>query len=179
MNTPYRPTIAPNVHIAPGAVVVGRVTLARQVNIWYNAVLRGDVEEITVGANTNIQDGVIGHVVSNQFGLHIGANVTVGHGAILHGCTIGNNCLVGMGSTVLDGAVMASGAMLAAGSLLTPGKNIPTGELWGGRPARFMRLLTPEEHEHITQSALDYVKLAQQYAAEQFTQVASRTMLVS
>lgn len=177
--TTYKPSIAREVFIAPGAVVVGRVKLGEYANIWYNAVLRGDVEEITVGTNTNIQDGVIGHVVSNQFGLHIGANVTVGHAAILHGCAIGDNSLIGMGSTVLDGAVVESGAMLAAGSLLTPGKTLPTGELWGGRPARFMRLLSPEEHTNISDSATHYVQLAKQYKKGMFTQVPATSMLFS
>ena len=151
------PTVHPNVRIAKGAVVRGRVTLDENVSIWYNAVLRGDVDAIEVGADTNVQDGCIVH---EDFGcpVHIGCRVTVGHGAILHGCTIGDDTLVGMGAIVLNGARIGAGCIVGAGALVTQGAVVPDGSVVLGSPARVVRQVTAEELEHNRAYARLYVE---------------------
>lgn len=158
------PRIAQNVFIAPSAVVVGDVTLAEHVNIWYNATLRGDVEKITVGARTNIQDNAVCHVTTNTHPLIIGSDVTIGHSAILHGCTIKDFALVGMGAKVLDGAIVEERAFVAAGALVSPGKVVTSGWLWAGVPAKPIRKITPEEDAYLSRSAKHYVEVAQNHA---------------
>lgn len=155
-DTAPSPAIHPTVRIAEGAVVRGRVTLGENVNIWYNAVLRGDVDAIEVGADTNVQDGCIVH---EDFGcpVHIGCRVTVGHGAILHGCTIGDDTLVGMGAIVLNGATVGTGCIVGAGALVTQGTVVPDGSVALGSPARVMRQVTAEELEHNRANAQLYV----------------------
>ncbi len=155
-DTAPSPAIHPTVRIAEGAVVRGRVTLGENVNIWYNAVLRGDVDAIEVGADTNIQDGCIVH---EDFGrpVHIGCRVTVGHGAILHGCTIGDDTLVGMGAIVLNGATVGTGCIVGAGALVTQGTVVPDGSVALGSPARVVRQVTAEELEHSRANARLYV----------------------
>lgn len=150
------PTIHPTARIAEGAVVRGRVTLGENVNIWYNAVLRGDVDAIEVGTDTNIQDGCIVH---EDFGcpVHIGCRVTVGHGAILHGCTVGDDTLVGMGAIVLNGARIGAGCIVGAGALVTQGTVVPDGSVVLGSPARVARQVTAEELEHNRANAQLYV----------------------
>lgn len=154
------PAIAPDAFIAPGAVVVGDVVIGAQSGIWFGCVLRGDVNPIRVGARTNIQDGTVVHVDSVEFSAVIGDDVTIGHAAIIHGCTIGDGAFIGMGSTLLNGAEVAPGAVLAAGSLLTQGKHIGPGELWRGNPAKFWRLLEPGEAARFAANAPHYVELA-------------------
>ena len=151
------PKIHESVFIAETAAIIGDVEIGANASIWYGVVIRGDMNYIRVGANTNIQDGTVIHVDSE--GSHstgrptlIGDNVTVGHRALLHACVLEDNCFVGMGSTLLDGAVVESGAMVAAGALVTPGKRVLKGQLWGGAPARFMRDLRDQELE-----AFEYV----------------------
>lgn len=156
----HRPTLAPDVFIAPGAQVVGRVTIGPESSVWYNCVLRGDVHEITVGARSNIQDGTVVHVTGGRFGSHIGDDVLIGHLCMIHGCTIEDGAFVGMKATVLDGCVIEKGAMLAAGALLTPGKRIPSGELWAGAPARYMRDLDEAQVAANRRGAEGYRQLA-------------------
>lgn len=163
---PYKnmqPKIGQNVWIAPGSWVVGDVEIADDVGIWFNCVLRGDVNNITIGARTNIQDGTVIHVSSTLQGTYIGSDVTVGHAALLHACTIEDAAFIGMQACVMDGAYVESGAMVAAGALVTPGKRIPSGQLWAGSPAKFMRELTEEERSYIPYSAKHYVDLAREY----------------
>lgn len=153
------PKIDETAFIAESADVVGQVNIERNANIWYGTVLRADDNYITVGENTNIQDGSIVHI-SEKFPTIIGKNVTVGHKSIIHGCEIGDNTLIGMGSIVLDGAKVGEFTLLGAGSLVPPGKEIPSGVLAMGSPAKVIRELSDEEKENLTNSALKYVKLA-------------------
>lgn len=155
------PKIDAGAVVLAGARVVGEVTLAEEVSVWYNAVLRGDDAPIVVGRGSNIQDGCIVHVDRGRPAV-IGAEVTVGHGCILHGCTIGDRCLVGMGSILLNGAVMEEGSMLGAGSLVTEGTVIPAGMLAFGRPARPVRPLTGEERGHLPEAARRYAAAARE-----------------
>ena len=142
-------------YIAAGAVVTGDVELGTDVSIWHNAVLRGDSGKITVGERTNIQDGCILHEETT-----IGADCTVGHGAILHGCTIGNGCLIGMGAIVLTGAVLGDGCLVGAGALVTGKTNAPAGSVLLGSPAKITKELTPEQMLQQKEDAMHYVELA-------------------
>lgn len=165
---PYR-GVRPDIHatafVAPGAAVMGDVVIGEDSNIWFGCVLRGDVDMIRVGKRSNIQDGTVVHL-SRGTPTIIGDDVTVGHGAILHGCILEDRSFIGMGSTLLDGAVVESGAMLGAGALLTQGKRVPSGQLWGGSPARYLRDLRPEEIENFAPHAWKYVELSREYIAE-------------
>ena len=154
-----QPTIDPEAFIAEGAVVRGDVRIERNASIWYNAVLRGDVDSIAVGEGSNIQDGCVVHV-DRGCPVRIGRNVTVGHGAIVHGCTIGDGTLIGMGAIILNGAVIGEGCIVGAGALVTQGKHIPAGTLVVGSPARTARADTPEEREHNLANAQLYVEEA-------------------
>ena len=137
----------PNMHtsakIAPGAVVVGDVTLSRGVNVWYGTVIRGDVDTVFIGENTNVQDGCVLHV-SHSCPLKIGNNVSIGHGAIVHGCTVGDNTLIGMGAIVMDKAVIGKNCIVAAGALVVGGTVVPDGSMVMGSPAKIKRQTTPE-----------------------------------
>nr|GMD51926.1 gamma carbonic anhydrase 1, mitochondrial-like [Ipomoea batatas] len=165
----------PSVHreafVAPSASIIGDVKVGRHSSIWYGCVLRGDVNSVSIGTGTNIQDNSLVHVAkSNLTGkvlpTIIGNNVTVGHSAVLHGCTVEDEAFVGMGATLLDGVVVEKNAMIAAGALVRQNTRIPCGEVWGGIPAKFLRKLTEEEISFISQSALNYSNLAQGHAAE-------------
>jgi len=159
---PYKdiyPDIHDNTFIAPNTSIIGRVTVGEGTNIWYGATLRGDVQSITIGQDTNIQDGTVIHLTTGGQGTHIGDRVTVGHQALLHDCTIHDEAYVGMQSLVMDKAVIESRAFLAAGSLVPPGKRIPSGELWGGRPAKYMRDLTDDDYKTIQWSWKHYREL--------------------
>ena len=153
------PRIAPTAHVAPGAVVLGDVTLKGHASIWYNAVVRGDVERIEIGAGTNIQDCAVIHADSG-FPAVIGSGVTVGHGAIVHGCQIGDGTLIGMGAIILNGAKIGRGCIIRAGALVTQGAVIPDGMLALGSPARARRPLTQEEIKANADSARHYVALS-------------------
>ena len=157
------PTIDSSAFVATGAAVVGDVTLGPDSSVWYGCVLRGDDHWIRVGAGSNIQDGTVVHVSLDSHPARIGDRVTVGHGARLHGCTIGDDSLVGIGAIVLDGAELEPGSMLAAGAMLTPGKRVPSGELWAGSPARKLRDLTQDDLDFIRWDAEHYIKLARSY----------------
>ncbi|WP_353199650.1 gamma carbonic anhydrase family protein [Sandarakinorhabdus sp.] len=159
----HTPQLADDVFVAPGAQIIGRVTIGAGSSVWFNCVLRGDVGAITVGARTNIQDGSIVHVTGGRYDTLIGDDVLIGHGCIIHGCTIMDHGFVGMGAVVLDGAVVEPDAMLAAGALLTPGKHVASGELWAGRPAKLLRMLSAEEIARNRAGAAGYARLAQVY----------------
>jgi len=148
--------------VAPGARLVGRVVLERGASVWFNAVLRGDNEPIVVGAGSNVQDGCVCHT-DLGFPLTIGADCTIGHMAILHGCTIGEGSLIGMGATLLNGAVIGRGTLVGAGALVTEGKVFPDGVLLVGRPAKVVRALTEEETAGLLRSAANYRANAARY----------------
>lgn len=157
------PKIEDSTFIAENAVVIGDVEIGEESSVWYNCVLRGDVNDIKIGKRTNIQDGTVIHVSSTTQGTYIGDDVTIGHCALLHACTIGNRAFIGMQACVMDDAIVEDEAMVAAGALVTPGKRIPSRQLWSGRPAKYMRDLTPEEIEFLQFSADRYVKLSREY----------------
>lgn len=165
----FKPVLGARVFIDPSAVVIGKVTLGDDVSIWPTTVVRGDVHSISIGARTNVQDGSILHVTHDGEyapggkALVVGTDVTVGHRAILHACTIGNFCLVGMGSIVLDGAVLEDYVMVGAGSVVAPGKRLESRGLYVGSPARRVRDLTPRELSFLPYSAANYVKLKDDY----------------
>jgi len=159
------PVISPKAFIAPGAAVVGDVHIGEDTGIWYGVSMRGDVNIIRIGSRTNIQDGTVIHVTRKTGPTHIGNNVTVGHSALLHACTIEDNSFIGMRATLMDGVVVESGGWVAAGALVTPGKRIPKGEIWAGNPAKFFRKLTQEEIDFIPVSANNYVLHAREYLA--------------
>ncbi len=158
-----------DVYLAASATVLGHVTLGDNVSVWPQAVIRGDVNTIRIGARTNIQDGCILHVthdgphIPGGYALDIGEDVTLGHGAILHGCRIGARCLVGIHATLLDGVVLEEEVLLGAGALVTPGKRLVSGFLYYGQPARQVRALSVQERESLAYSAQHYVKLARRY----------------
>lgn len=164
-----RPKLGANVYVDPAATVIGDVELGDDVSVWPGAVLRGDVERIRVGARTNVQDGAVLHVTHD--GPYtpggrpciVGADVTIGHGAVIHACTIEDCCLIGMHATVLDGAVVKRHAFIGAGALIAPGKVVGEGELWVGNPARCMRKLGDTEIEALRYSARHYVELKNDY----------------
>ncbi|KAL2236298.1 gamma carbonic anhydrase 1, mitochondrial [Sesamum indicum] len=165
------PVVDKDAFVAPSASIVGDVHVGRGSSIWYGCVLRGDVNSISIGSGTNIQDNSLVHVAkSNLSGkvlpILIGDNVTVGHSAVLHGCTVEDESFVGMGATLLDGVVVEKHAMVAAGALVRQNTRIPAGEVWGGNPARFLRKLTEDEIAFISQSAINYANLAQVHASE-------------
>ena len=157
------PEIDETAFIAGSAVVSGAVRIGADCSIWHNVTLRGDANYITIGAGTNIQDNSCVHIDSARYPTIIGENVTIGHSAIIHACTLQDNSFVGMGAIVMDGAVVESGAMVAAGAMVTPGKIVPSGELWAGRPAKKMRELSPDEVKEITISATRYVEFGRAY----------------
>ena len=158
------PRIHPGAWVAPNAVVLGDVEIGEGASVWYGCVLRGDTNFIRVGPRSNIQDGTIVHVNAGREPAIIGADVTVGHAAIIHACTLEDGAFVGMGATVLDGAVVEGGGVLAACGVLPPGKRIPAGELWMGNPARLSRVLSPEARAQFTRTAPHYVALARRHA---------------
>lgn len=158
------PKIGKDVFIAPTAAVIGDVHLGDRSNVWFATVLRGDDHYIRVGEDTNIQDGTIVHVTLELHPTVIGARVTIGHSATLHGCTIHDDAMIGMGATVLDGAVVESGAVVAAGAVVSPGKHVKSGELWAGVPARPVREVRDAERKFIAENAPHYHrKLALEY----------------
>jgi carbonic anhydrase/acetyltransferase-like protein (isoleucine patch superfamily) len=157
------PQVHPTSFIAPTAILIGDVTVGEGASVWFHCVLRGDTNHIRIGARSNIQDGTIIHVNAGSFPTLIGDDVTVGHAAIVHACTLHNHAFVGMGATVLDGAVIEEGGMLAAGALLTPGKRIGPNELWQGSPARLNRVMSAEERAKFDRTAVHYTELAMRY----------------
>lgn len=164
-----QPDIDTTTFVDDTALVLGDVQIGKNSSIWPFTVIRGDVNAIQIGNNTNIQDNSVLHVTHDGpynpggFALKIGNNVTVGHRVILHGCQVGDSCLIGMGATVMDGAVIEANTLLGAGSLVTPNKHLESGYLWMGSPVRKVRKLSDEEIESIEYSAANYVKLKNQH----------------
>ena len=154
-----KPQIGKDVYVAESARVMGKIFIGNQSSIWPNAVLRADIESIAIGKYSNLQDGVLVHV---NWGLPviIGDYVTVGHGAIIHGCRVASNCLIGMGAIILDGAKIGKNSLIGAGSLVPEGKKIPEGSLVLGVPGRVVRKLGPKEIKKIKDSALEYLDFA-------------------
>lgn len=173
--TPYRAiayrSAAPKVHesafIAQGAVLAGDIEVGEDSSVWYGCVIRGDVNTVRIGKRSNVQDGTVIHVSSFGFGTVIGDDVTIGHMALLHACTVEDGAFVGMKACVMDGAVIEKGAMVAAGAMVTGGKRVPAGQVWAGSPAKYLRDVTPKDIELITWSAPHYVKLAHEYKKQQ------------
>ena len=163
------PILGTGAYVDPDAVLIGDVELGEDASLWPCAVARGDVHHIRIGARSNIQDGAILHVTHDGpytpggQPLLIGADVTVGHGAILHACTIEDTCLIGMHATVLDGARVGRHSMIGAGALVSPGKIVGEGELWLGNPARCVRKLSAKEIEMLEYSSQHYVRLKNRY----------------
>lgn len=162
---PYQmhlPTVDPTVFIAPNATLIGHLTISKQSSIWYNAVLRADLNSITIGEQSNIQEGVCIHV-SKEHSTLIKNRVTIGHGAILHGCTVEDDVLIGMGAIILDGAIIQKGALIGAGCVVPPNKTVPANHLALGNPMKIVRSLTELELQHNIENALLYVNLAKEY----------------
>ncbi len=167
------PQIDPSVFVADNAVVIGDVVVGKGSSIWYGCVVRGDVNRITIGEGTNIQDGTVIHVNHDPAGDYqetgggmptwIGSHITVGHQALLHACRLEDGCFIGMRAVVMDDAVIEAGAMVAAGALVTPRKRVPAGQLWAGSPAKYLRDLTPEEIKMMHYSPRQYAELAASY----------------
>lgn len=169
MILPYagvHPRIGQRVFVAPGAHVIGDVHLGDEVSIWFGAVIRGDVFHIRIGARSNIQDNSVVHVTTGRHATIIGADVVVGHRAVLHGCTVEDGALIGMGSIVMDRVVVGAGAVVAAGALVTEGTVIPPGMLAMGSPAKVKRPTNDQERAFLTYAPGHYAELAAQYAAQ-------------
>lgn len=159
----HYPNIHPTAWIAPGAVVIGDTEIGAESSVWFGAIVRGDVNRIRVGCRVNLQDGVICHVNVGDAALIIEDDVTVGHAAVLHGCTLERGCLVGIGARVLDHAVIGSFSLVAAGSVVREGARIPSGELWAGIPAVKKRDLSEAEKQELLHSAAHYAEYRLQY----------------
>lgn len=168
----HSPLLGERVFIDPSAVVLGQVALGDDVSVWPHVAIRGDMHHISIGARTSVQDGSVLHITHagpfNPEGwpLHIGCDVTIGHRAVLHGCSIGHRVLIGMSATVMDGVVIEDEVVVAAGALVTPGKLLRSSFLYAGSPAREVRRLSDKELAYFTYSANNYVKLKDQHVAE-------------
>ncbi|ANK82889.1 MAG: gamma carbonic anhydrase family protein [Rhizobiales bacterium NRL2] len=167
---PYRgtwPEIADDVFLAPGSQVIGDVKIGARSSIWFNCVLRGDVNHIRIGQRTNLQDGTVVHVNGGGSPTIIGDDVLVGHKVMLHGCELQDRSFVGMNSIILDGCVIESGGMVAAGAFVTPNKIVRKGELWAGWPAKCLREITDGDRKLMERGAPHYAELAAEYRALQ------------
>lgn len=163
-----QPVIHPSAFIAPNATLLGDVTIGEDASVWYNTVLRGDINRIAVGRGSNIQDGSVLHL-SAEYGCLIGAYVTVGHMAMLHACTIGDECLIGMGAIILDGAEIGERSIIGAGALVTQERKIPPGSMVLGSPAKVVRSLSLEEQSGLREWAERYVRIIPHYHALGFS----------
>jgi carbonic anhydrase/acetyltransferase-like protein (isoleucine patch superfamily) len=152
----FSPKFGENCFLAENATVVGEVQMGKNCTVWFNAVVRGDVHSITIGDNTNIQDGAIIHGTYQKANTIIGSNVSIAHNAIVHGCTIGDNVLIGMGAIVMDGAVIGSHSVIAAGAVILPGTNVEENSMYAGMPARRIKDISPEMKEVIERTAKNY-----------------------
>ena len=159
------PKLGHGVFMVDSAEVIGDVTIGDQSSLWFNVVVRGDVNFVRIGERTNIQDGTVIHVTHKKFPTIIGNDVTVGHNAILHGCRIGDRCLIGMGAVIMDGVEIGADVLIAAGALVTPGTCIPPGSLFSGSPAKFKRVLSSEEIQNLKQAADNYLNYVKDYQA--------------
>jgi carbonic anhydrase/acetyltransferase-like protein (isoleucine patch superfamily) len=166
------PQLGERVYIDPASVVIGDVVLGDNCSVWPMTVIRGDMHRIRIGARTSVQDGSVLHITHasdfspDGFPLTIGDDVTIGHKAILHGCTLGSRILVGMGAIVMDGAVVEDEVIIAAGAVVTPGKHLESGYVYAGNPAKAMRPLKDKERAFFPYTAGNYVKLKDRFLAE-------------
>jgi carbonic anhydrase/acetyltransferase-like protein (isoleucine patch superfamily) len=160
------PTIAPSAYIDPSAQVIGDVVIGDESSVWPNATIRGDVNWIRIGIQTNVQDNSVLHVDSGGFPLTLGNRVTVGHSVVLHGCTVEEGCVIGIGAVVLNGARIGAGSVIAAGALVPEGAEIPAGSMVMGVPGKVRREVTDDEKERFRLNAEHYVELAAQYREE-------------
>jgi carbonic anhydrase/acetyltransferase-like protein (isoleucine patch superfamily) len=157
------PRFGADVFVAPNAVVIGKVEIGDRTSVWFNCVIRGDGHFIRIGRETNVQDGTIIHIAADRFPTLIGDRVTIGHGAIIHACTVEDDSMIGIGAVVLDGSVVERGAIVAAGAVVPPGKRVPKGEMWAGSPAQFKRPVKATETEFIAWNARNYCELGAKY----------------
>jgi carbonic anhydrase/acetyltransferase-like protein (isoleucine patch superfamily) len=157
------PTIPKSCYVDESSQIIGDVVLGEHASIWMNAVLRGDVNSICVGAHSNVQDCTVLHGMKQQYGVWVGAYVTVGHSAVLHGCTVEDKCLIGMGSIVLNGAIIGAGSIIAAGTLIPEKTVVEPGSLWLGSPGKFRRKLDDADHEMIMRYARNYLGYKDEY----------------
>ena len=160
------PKIPPSCFVDPSAQIIGDVELGEHASVWMNAVLRGDVHSIRIGAHSNIQDCSVLHGMKQQYGVTLGEYVTVGHSVTLHGCTIEDRCLIGMGSIILNGAVIGAGSIIAAGTLIPERTIVEPGSLWMGSPGKFRRKLDEKDQETIMRYARNYLEYKETYLGE-------------
>lgn len=157
----FTPKFGRNCFLADGAIVVGDVTMGDNCTVWFNAVVRGDVHSITIGDNTNIQDGAVLHCTYERAKLVIGSNVSIAHNAVVHGCTVEDNVLIGIGAIIMDHAVIGKNSVIAAGAVVLPGTVVEPGSVYAGVPARRVKEVTPELLETIARTARNYPMYAQ------------------
>jgi carbonic anhydrase/acetyltransferase-like protein (isoleucine patch superfamily) len=162
------PRIHPSVFIAQTATIIGNTEIGEESGIWYGCVVRGDVNEIRIGKRTNIQDLTMIHCAELGQGTYLGDDVTVGHSAVLHACSVEDNAFIGIQACVMDDCIVESGAMVAAGALVTPGKIVPANEVWAGSPAKKLRDINDKDLAFFDINRQRYVRLAKQYRAEQY-----------
>lgn len=162
------PRISPDAFVAHTAVVIGDVEIGAGSSLWYNCVVRGDMNEVRIGRNVNIQDGTVIHVDSRTYGTYIHDNVTIGHMALIHACVLQKGSMVGMRATVMDGAVVEEGALVAAGALVPPGKRIGAGEVWAGAPARKLRRIADRDRDMLEYIWPSYRDLGEEYRGAGF-----------
>jgi len=160
------PTVDPTAYIQSTARVVGDVVIGAQSSLWFQVVVRGDVNSVRIGARSNVQDLTVIHVTRDRYPTQIGDDVTIGHRAVVHGCTVGNRSLIGIGAIVMDGVVIEDDCLIGAGSLVTPRTHIPSSHLAMGQPAKPVRELRPDELEYLKRSAANYVEYAVRYRAD-------------
>ena len=156
------PEVDKSVFIAPNATLIGRVKVGKGASIWFNTILRGDINSIEVGNDSNIQDNCVLHVTLER-AVKVEERVTVGHGVILHGCTVKSDCLIGMGSVLLDGVVINEGCLIAAGAVVSPGTNVPANSLVMGVPGKVVRKLEPQERQRMQTNWKSYVEYSREY----------------
>jgi carbonic anhydrase/acetyltransferase-like protein (isoleucine patch superfamily) len=169
MIRPYKgtsPTIPASCYVDPSAQILGDVVLGEHASVWMNAVLRGDVHSIRVGAHSNVQDCSVLHGMKEQYGVSVGEYVTVGHSVTLHGCVVEDRCLIGMGSIILNGARIGAGSIIAAGTLIPEKTIVEPGTLWMGSPGKFRRTLNEKDQQSILRYARNYLGYKESYIAE-------------
>jgi gamma-carbonic anhydrase len=174
---PYKniyPKLEEDVFIAPNAWIIGDVVIGKRSSVWFNSVVRGDEHYIRIGSETNVQDSAVLHGTPVEFPLEIGDRVTIGHGAIVHGCIIEDECMIGMGAIVMDGARIGKGSLVAAGSLVTQGLMAPPGSLVMGSPAKVIKMLTEAEQKRMLRSVTNYLTLISEYLDESSYQDAKK-----
>lgn len=156
----HQPEFGENCWLAENATVVGDVSMGAHCTVWFNAVVRGDVNSIRIGHHSNVQDGAVVHCTYERFATTVGNYVSIAHNAIVHGCTIEDHVLIGMGSIVMDGAVVGTGSIVAAGAIVTQGTKIPPGTIYAGNPARYLKDVSTELNEAIDRTANNYITYA-------------------